>query len=496
MSLINDMLRDLENRGGGRGGDALKGIRAAGVSGRRRPAVWKLGGVILLVAAVGGGYELYRQQAGHAQTAEPASRPAVAPKALAAVETPSSTNREPAPGGVQPVAVRANRQPAPEAKPASELRRVQLIRHDAGFELRLTLERAVHNELQVVDGGRRLTISLADAVMAAEMPDLVGRFDYVREVGVNNQPGGLGLVLGFARPVKAQAVLTDSGAAGAVLKVMIYPTPPQVASTSRPKPAGDVSPKTHAKPLSGDPALKEPSPAAANNPAADQAANEPSDTVVRKSSVDSEAKNAGPSVVHKSNMLSTADIAVARRYRRALEAIDEGRLREAGGLLENVLDSAPDNAQARITLARVYQRLGRNEDALGLLRKGLARHPDSVDLAEYYGRTLASLGKQESAIRVLRKAVPDAVGNGEYWALLAALEQQAGHDAQARVRYMALVKAHPDNAIWWVGLAISSERLGKRSDALAAYGRALRSGSLDPAVARYVDARVDALSNQ
>ncbi len=212
--------------------------------------------------------------------------------------------------------------------------------------------------------------------------------------------------------------------------------------------------------------------------------------------MDSEPKSDGPSVVHKSNMLSSADVAVERRYRRALEAIDQGRLKEAGRLLQDVLDAAPDNVPARITLARVYQRLGRNQDALDLLRKGMARQPDSVDLAEYYGRTLASLGKQESAIRVLRKAAPDDVGNGDYWALLAALEQQAGHDAQARVRYMALVKAHPDNAIWWVGLAISSERLGKRRDALAAYGRALRSGSLDPAVARYVDARVDALSGQ
>ena len=495
MSLINDMLRDLEHRGGGRGGDALKGIRASGVVGRRRRTFWKWGGVMLLVAAVVGAYGLYRRQAAHPQPAKPASRPVAAPKVLAPVETPSSARHQPAGGVVEPVAATANRQPAPEAKPAAELRRVRLIRHDSGFELRLTLARAVHNELQVSDGGRRLTISLSDAVMVAEMPDLVGRFDYVREVGVNNQPQGLGLVLGFERPVKAQAVLTDSGTAGAVLKVMIYPSTPEVASTSRPNRAEDASTKAHVKPLSSDPASEQAARPAANNPNAGEAA-APSDAVVRKSSVDSEPKNEGPSVVHKSNMLSTANVAVERRYRRALQAIDEGRVREAGGLLENVLDSAPDNAQARITLARVYQRLGRNEDALDLLRKGLARQPGSVDLAEYYGRTLASLGKRESAIRVLRQAAPDAVGNGDYWALLAALEQQAGHDAQARTRYMALVKVHPDNAIWWVGLAISSERLGKRRDALVAYGRALRSGSLDPAVARYVDARVDALSDQ
>ena len=492
MSLINDMLRDLENRGGGRGGDALKGIRAAGVSGGRRRALWKLGGLVLLVVAAAGVYGLYRHQAGHAFTTQHAE---AVPRALAAVKTPSSAPREPAAEAMVPAA-KAEPQAAPQAKRAVELRRVRLIRHDTGFELRLTLARAVHNELQVSDSGRRLTISLADAVMAAEMPDLVGRFDYVREVGVNNQPDGLGLVLGFQRPVKAQAVLTDSGTDGAVLKVMIYPTQPEIASASGHQPTGEAPPTAHTAPKPDGQGSQEQTPASPKNPARDQTIKAPSEPLVRKSSVDSEPKSDGPSVVHKSNMLSSADVAVERRYRRALEAIDQDRLKEAGRLLQDVLDAAPDNVPARITLARVYQRLGRNQDALDLLRKGMARQPDSVDLAEYYGRTLASLGKQESAIRVLRKAAPDDVGNGDYWALLAALEQQAGHDAQARVRYMALVKAHPDNAIWWVGLAISSERLGKRRDALAAYGRALRSGSLDPAVARYVDARVDALSGQ
>ncbi len=55
-------------------------------------------------------------------------------------------------------------------------------------------------------------------------------------------------------------------------------------------------------------------------------------------------------------------------------------IREAAGLYQSAVDSAPDNAEARVDLARLLVFGGAAKRALGIIEPGLARHPDDPGL--------------------------------------------------------------------------------------------------------------------
>jgi predicted Zn-dependent protease len=108
-----------------------------------------------------------------------------------------------------------------------------------------------------------------------------------------------------------------------------------------------------------------------------------------------------------------------------------GKVRDAAGLYQSVIDSAPDNAAARANLGRLYLYSGAPDRALSLVEPGLARHPDDAPLllvrAAVRAQTNNATGAREDAEHALRMAPDseDAVG------LLAGLYQQAGENDKA-----------------------------------------------------------------
>jgi tetratricopeptide (TPR) repeat protein len=108
-----------------------------------------------------------------------------------------------------------------------------------------------------------------------------------------------------------------------------------------------------------------------------------------------------------------------------------GKIREAAGLYQSVIDALPDNVQARADLGRLLVFGGAAERAVSIVEPGLAKHPDEPQLLIVRGAARARLNNATGARQDAERAVQLAPTNEAAVGLLAGLERQAGENEQA-----------------------------------------------------------------
>lgn len=444
MSLINQMLRDLEGRKREDASDAAE-ISVPGEGSRRRgsagAARW-LFVAIGLLGAVGIGLWLGQHLQNHTPAQPPQSTTAIAPAAPPA--TPAAK--------------------APHAAAGPALAAVQLIRQNGreGLELHLSAPANFHF-YQLADPPRWVLeldkVTGAPANLgAAALPKAVQKLSY------SVASGGLQMVFAMARPTPAEAA-------------SVSPTRFTLWFGATPTVAG---------PVAAPPAAKTPTPASSGT------------TTHRAKTVPAEKDTAAAtSEMVKVPRKATPGERAEQDYQDALRAARSGALAAATAALKHALAVKADYAPARQLLAQILLHQGHKAEATALLKEGLALGGNAKGralLGDLYARILADDGKLGSAIALLSGLRPAVQEAPEHYALLAALEQRAGDYDNAAMLYKHLVELRPDSGVWWMGLGISLEHLNKPQQAMLAYRRAASSGSLEPAVQKFVDGRIAALS--
>jgi MSHA biogenesis protein MshN len=144
-------------------------------------------------------------------------------------------------------------------------------------------------------------------------------------------------------------------------------------------------------------------------------------------------------------------------------------------------------------LAGVLIKQGRWIETADLMQQGVQVVPANAVFIKLYARTLMQLNRDPQAIKLLRDHAPPLAQDPDYYALLAALYQRQQDHLAAANTYSQILKLRPDTGIWWVGLGISLEALGKQQQAQQAYARARQTGTLRGDLARYTDNRLLAL---
>jgi MSHA biogenesis protein MshN len=181
-------------------------------------------------------------------------------------------------------------------------------------------------------------------------------------------------------------------------------------------------------------------------------------------------------------------------FRQAVADLRNGRRYSAEAKLRGALREQPGHVEAARVLGALLSADGRTDEAEAILARGLRLNPDSVALAQADARLKLRLGEPAEAARVLESVLPRAQADAEYLALLATAYQRAERYGRSAELFRSALRLRPDTAVWWAGLGIALEADQRSSEALAAYQRSAELGGLEDRLARYIQARLEALT--
>ncbi|MCG8325082.1 MAG: tetratricopeptide repeat protein [Thiotrichales bacterium] len=175
---------------------------------------------------------------------------------------------------------------------------------------------------------------------------------------------------------------------------------------------------------------------------------------------------------------------IAYRDDNVINAIDK---------LYSSISSNSKNHKARVGLAEILIQQGDTGAARELLVDGLAMQPAHSKMARILAQILAGEQNNRLALYYLERALPDLREDVEYHALVAALLQREARHQEAILFYRNVLNVNAENGIWWMGLGISLEATGAVQQALSAYQRARSDSTISSNVANYLDGRIDQL---
>ncbi len=183
-----------------------------------------------------------------------------------------------------------------------------------------------------------------------------------------------------------------------------------------------------------------------------------------------------------------------RAYQAGLEQLKQEHWATAEASFNQALLINPKLLDARLQLVGLLQQQMKLTKVETILQQGLSLSPENSELRKLYARLLLHDQRQGEAIDLLKtEPVPGITQDLEYHALLAALYQEAGQFKAASSVYGQLVQIRPQEALWWMGMAISLEQSGHSEQAHTAYQKALSLPGLRPDLQNYIQSRLQIL---
>jgi MSHA biogenesis protein MshN len=179
-------------------------------------------------------------------------------------------------------------------------------------------------------------------------------------------------------------------------------------------------------------------------------------------------------------------------YRRALAALQEGRLSVALADLERAIEIDPRNEAARQTYVSLLLEGKRPDEAIRQLRLSLGIDPRQPGLAMVLARL--QLERGGPALDTLMKTLPSAGGNADYQAFLAGVLQREQRHADAARYYREALRLSPNNGVWWMGLGISLQAEQHLPEARDAYTRARAAAGMTPELLAFLDRKLEQLA--
>jgi Tfp pilus assembly protein PilF len=196
-------------------------------------------------------------------------------------------------------------------------------------------------------------------------------------------------------------------------------------------------------------------------------------------------------MVDKRDHAKAASESAEQQFRRAALYLNQGRVSEAEDQLVGALHADPSHVAARQAYVALLLEQRRNDAAQRVLRDALAKDPSQPVFSLALARILAEQHDYMAALDVMDRA-GGVSKNADFQAVRGAVMQRLGRHQEAVDAYLAAIQGGVQPATTWVGLGISLEALGRRSEASQAYRRSL-GGALTREVRDYAESRVRAL---
>jgi tetratricopeptide (TPR) repeat protein len=169
----------------------------------------------------------------------------------------------------------------------------------------------------------------------------------------------------------------------------------------------------------------------------------------------------------------------------------QGRHSDAGSDLRAALRLEPQSARWEIGLGRILAEAGQLRPAEAAFRRVLTREPERADAHALLGTTLVRRGRSEEAIASYRRALAlepslrralGVEGLAHVHGQLAAALASRGERDAALGQLERAIRLAPEEADFYKSQAALLGRLGRESEAAAAYREALRLGDRSPEV--------------
>ncbi len=254
--------------------------------------------------------------------------------------------------------------------------------------------------------------------------------------------------------------------------------PVALAVPQAPVPAVSAQPTTPAVLASTPPAAPSAKPAASPPPPA-----RPVD--------DSKARSVlvNPQIDKRTQQLTAQQLA-ENEYRDGANMLNQGRVAEAQEGFRLALQHYPAHVGARQGLFGVLLEVKKNGEAEQVLQDGLKLNPNQPGFAMALARLQIDRGDTVGAVETLQKTAPSALNSPDYLAFLAALLQRQSRHQEAIDHYQSALRLAPQSGVWLMGLGISLQALNRNSEAQDTFRRAKATNALNSELQAFVDQRL------
>ncbi len=177
-------------------------------------------------------------------------------------------------------------------------------------------------------------------------------------------------------------------------------------------------------------------------------------------------------------------------FRRAVSLVNQGRVAEGMDGFRRALEIDPGHEAARQTLVALLLETKRVDEAAASLKEGLALNAGNTGFAMLLARIMVESDDIPTALIVLQRHAAPADRNPDFHAFAGALYQRLDRHKEAIEQYQAALNLAPSAGVWWLGLGISLQSVGRPKDALEAFTRAKSAGNLAPDLLAFVEQRL------
>jgi MSHA biogenesis protein MshN len=180
----------------------------------------------------------------------------------------------------------------------------------------------------------------------------------------------------------------------------------------------------------------------------------------------------------------------------ARQALQRGDTARAIAELEALQKARGRDPHVLRWLARAYLAAGDQQRLLSWLPEQLAQLPYDSELRLLLARSQLQAGDARAAVATLEQSPPRLEQEPNYFALLAAAYQQTEQWQMSADLYRQMIALRPTQATWQLGLAIALEQLDQPAQAGKHYRLALQGVGLDDSSRRFANERGNVLGSQ
>ena len=202
------------------------------------------------------------------------------------------------------------------------------------------------------------------------------------------------------------------------------------------------------------------------------------------------AKAIGPMTIEKSQVAGSPHERADSEYRKAIGALNAGRLLEAVESLHAALKQEATHTASRQLLFKLLVENKRLEEAAQLLQDGLQLQPAQISWAMSLARLQVDRADLSGAWQTLQRSLPFAASSADFQGFAAHVLQRLGRSKEAAAYYQAATRLAPAESRWWLGLGLALEGDGRAAEAHEAYLRAKAGATLSGELATLVEQKL------